>query len=90
MSESKISNQDIIRDDERFFTVAELWNLVWEHKMWYVLSLVIFLGAGSFYLYRTPEVYNRSAKVIIDESNHCSRSVNIFCVARPECPVMIA
>ena len=60
MSENKDANS---------FTFTDLWNLVWEHKMWYALSVAIFLFAGALYLYRTPEVYNRSAKVIIDESN---------------------
>ena len=54
---------------ERNITPAEVWELIWNHKWWYVLSIVIFLLAGGFYLYRTPRLYERYAKVLIDESD---------------------
>lgn len=54
---------------ERKITLLEVWDLVWSHKWWYVLSVFIFLCAGGIYLYRTPNQYYRYAKVLIDESD---------------------
>ena len=51
--------------------------MIWNHKVWYILSLAICLAGAAFYLYRTPVVYNRSAKVIIDESSQDATMRNL-------------
>ena len=71
------TNQNFIREEESGLTIAELWGMVWNHKWWYVVSVILFLIFGAFYLYRTPKVYNRAAKVIIDESNQDATMRNL-------------
>ena len=77
MTENNTTNQNYLRDEESTITLAELWSMVWDHKWWYVVSVIIFLILGAFYLYRTPNVYNRSAKVMIDESNQDATMRNL-------------
>ena len=71
------TNQNFIKEEESTLTIAELWGMVWNHKWWYVASVILFLIFGAFYLYRTPKVYNRAAKVIIDESNQDATMRNL-------------
>ena len=71
------TNQNFIKEEESTLTIAELWAMVWDHKWWYVASVIFFLIVGAFYLYRTPKVYNRTAKVLIDESNQDATMRNL-------------
>ena len=71
------TNQNLIIEEESSVTIAELWELVWGHKWWYVASVIVFIIFGVFYLYRTPQVYNRTAKVMIDESNQDATMRNL-------------
>lgn len=68
MAEINTTNPHLNREEESAINLRDLWSLFWEYKGWYILSVVVFLIIGAFYLYRTPNVYNRSAKVLIDES----------------------
>ena len=65
------------QEEEQIITLGEIWGLIWGHRWWYVASVIIFLCAGAFYLYRTPNVYTRSAKVIIDESDQDATMRNL-------------
>lgn len=60
-------------EDEGTMTLADIWNMgleiVWDHKWWYVGSIAVCLLLCLAYLYRTPDTYLRSAKIIIDESD---------------------
>ena len=60
-------------DDEGALNLADLWNMgldiIWDHKWWYVGSVAVCLCIGLIYLYRTPDTYLRTTKVIIDESD---------------------
>ena len=62
------NNQIYHREEESAIQLADLWVMIWDHKWWYVASAAICLCFGLAYLYRTPDTYLRSAKVIIDES----------------------
>ena len=57
--------------------LLELWQLVWHHKIWYILSVALCLVVAAFYLYRTPSVYTRSSKVLIDESTQDATMRNL-------------
>ena len=48
-------------------TLKDIVEMVWTRKWWYVLSILICLVFAAIYLYRTPSVYQRTAKVIINE-----------------------
>ena len=77
MTENNQTNRTIIREEENAITIQDLWAMVWNHKIWYIISVILFLVVGAFYLYRTPATYNRAAKVIIDESNQDATMRNL-------------
>ena len=77
MTEINQNYSNRFREEESSISILDLWNLIWEHKGWYILSVIVFLCFGAFYLYRTPSVYNRSAKVLIDESNQDATMRNL-------------
>ena len=64
-------------EEESTIQLSDLWAMVWGHKWWYVASVIVCLCLAVLHLYRTPEVYNRSAKVIIDESNQDATMRNL-------------
>ena len=77
MAEINTNNQNFLREEDSSLRLSDLWNMVWRYKWWYVVSIVVFLLLGAFYLYRTPNVYDRSAKVVIDESNQDATMRNL-------------
>ena len=58
--------------EEDFLSLAEIWALIWNHKKWYAVSVVICIFFAAFYVYRTSPTFSRTAKVIIDDSNENS------------------
>jgi len=64
-------------EEESSISLAELWQLIWDNKSWYIISVVICLIVAAFYLYRTPATYVRSAKVLIDESTQDATMRNL-------------
>ena len=54
-------------EDENTLQLADIWGMIWNNRIWYILSVAICLFLAIFYLYRTPKTYSRSAKVIVDE-----------------------
>ena len=71
------TNNSFLQEDETSIQLIDLWHMFWDHKWWYVVSVIVCLLLGALYLYRTPEVYNRSAKVIIDESDQDATMRNL-------------
>ena len=76
MTENNI-NPNFKKEEESRLSISDLWSLVWDNKWWYVVSVAVFLFLGVFYLYRTPKVYKRAAKVMIDESNQDATMRNL-------------
>lgn len=64
-------------EEESSIRLADLWHMVWGHKWWYVLSLVLCISLAAFYLYRTPETYSCTSKVLVDESNQDATMRNL-------------
>lgn len=71
------TNNSFIQEEESSIQLIDLWHMIWDHKWWYVISVFICLCGAAFYLYRTPDVYTRSAKVIIDESDQDATMRNL-------------
>ena len=71
------NNQIYQHEEESTIQLTELWSMIWNHKWWYVLSVFVCLVVAAFYLYRTPNVYNRTAKVLIDESDQDATMRNL-------------
>ncbi|MGM9747586.1 MAG: Wzz/FepE/Etk N-terminal domain-containing protein, partial [Candidatus Cryptobacteroides sp.] len=64
-----ISNQPLsTKEEESTIQLRDIWEMFWAYKWWYVATVVVALFVAALYLYRTPVTYNRTAKVIIDES----------------------
>ena len=63
--------------EEEGFKISDIIELVTKHIWWYVgVTLICLLGAG-YYLYKTPVLYSRSAKVIVDDSNQDAAMRNL-------------
>lgn len=64
-------------NEEEGLTISDIIELVTKHIWWYVgVTLICLIGAG-YYLYKTPAVYSRSAKVIVDDSNQDAAMRNL-------------
>ena len=77
MTENPISNNVFQREDESQIQLIDIWHMIWDHKWWYVVSVFACLAFAAFYIYRTPDTYVRSAKVIIDESDQDATMRNL-------------
>ena len=62
-------------------SLTEIWGLIWGHKWWYVASLAIGLLAAALYLYRTPDEYVRTVKLVVDESEQDAAMRNLGVVS---------
>ena len=58
-------------------SIKEIWSMIWGYKWWYVACVFVCLCIAGFYIYKTPNTYRRTAKVIIDESDQYSAMRNI-------------
>ena len=77
MAENNTTNQNFTAEEKSSLTLSDIWALVWGHKWWYLISLAFFLALGAYYLYKTPKQYERSIKVVIDESNQDAATRNL-------------
>ena len=66
-----------VQEEDSTLSLKDIWGIIWGYKWWYVASVVVCLFAVSVYLYRTPEIYQRTAKVIIDETEQSSTLRNL-------------
>jgi len=67
MAASKNNRRNWNIEDGAAIQFSDLWHLIWDHKWWYFLSVLLVCAAAAFYIYRSPSYYSRTAKVIIDE-----------------------
>ncbi|MBP5398575.1 MAG: polysaccharide biosynthesis tyrosine autokinase [Bacteroidales bacterium] len=60
--------------------LGEIWQSIWDFKWWCLLSVAFCMLLAGLYVYRTPSVYTRTAKVIVDESgqNSAMRDITSF------------
>ena len=77
MTEYNINNNFQQQEDEPQIQLIDLWHMVWDHKWWYVVSVALCVFVAAIYLYRTPNTYVRSAKVLIDESSQDAAMRNL-------------
>ena len=62
------TNNSFLQEEQSPIQLIDIWYMIWDHKWWYVACTCLCLLIAGFQLYRTPNVYTSSAKVIIDES----------------------
>ena len=77
MAENNTTNMNFKSEEESSISFADIWALIWGYKWWYIFSLAVFLSLGTFYLFRTPKEYQRSIKVLIDESSQDATMRNL-------------
>lgn len=78
MAENNYNNsQPFQREEENSIQITDLWAMIWDNKWWYVISVAVCIFFAGIYLYRTPDTYNRQAKVLIDESNQDATMRNL-------------
>ncbi|MGM9740174.1 MAG: Wzz/FepE/Etk N-terminal domain-containing protein, partial [Candidatus Cryptobacteroides sp.] len=61
-----------VGEEENSVQFVDIVASVWANKWWYVLSVCLCLIFGVFYLYRTQKTYERTMKVLVDESEQKS------------------
>ena len=52
-------------EEESTISIVDIWHMIWDYKWWYVLCAFVCVCVAALYLYRTPDTYQRTAKVII-------------------------
>ena len=63
------NNNTSHKQADDFITLPDLWHICLTHWTWFVASLIVFLGAATYYLTVTPNIYTREASVLVkDES----------------------
>lgn len=76
------NNKPILNNEEEsFINISDLWSMVWGHKWWYVACIAVCLVGAAFYLYRTPNTYVRTVKVMVDESEQDAAMRNLGVVS---------
>ena len=73
-------------EDESPIQLSDIWGMIWGHKWWYVACTFICLFVAAFYIYRTPDTYVRTAKVMIDESDQDAAMRNLGVISNLERP----
>jgi len=78
-----IENNNSFRntEDEPSIQLADIWGMIWGHKWWYIGCTVVALLLAVYYLYRTPNTYVRTVKVMIDESDQDAAMRNLGVVS---------
>ena len=77
MTEISNNNQFNNLPEEEGLTISDIIGLVTRHIWWYVGMTLICLCVAGFMLYKTPTVYTRTAKVMIDDSNQDAAMRNL-------------
>ena len=77
MTENNINNNFLQQEEEPQIQLIDMWHMIWDHKWWYVVSVFLCLCVAAFYLYRTPNTYVRTAKVLVDESDQDAAMRNL-------------
>ena len=64
-------------NEEEGLTISDIIELVIKHLWWYVGVTLLCLAGAAYYLYKTPNLYTRSAKVIVDDSSQDAAMRNL-------------
>ena len=64
-------------NEEEGLRISDILELITKHIWWYVGVTLCCLVFAGYYIYKTPAVYSRSAKLIIDDSNQDAAMRNL-------------
>ena len=59
----------VVKPADDFIGLQDLWGLFFPRWRWFVLSLVVALGVATLYLMRTPNIYTRSASILVKDDS---------------------
>lgn len=59
----------VVKSADDFIGLQDLWGLFFPRWRWFVLSLVVALGVATLYLMRTPNIYTRSASILVKDDS---------------------
>ena len=76
MSEVYNNSFNTLKEEEGL-RLSELVELVTKHIWWYVGVTICCLIFAGYYLYKTPTLYTRTAKVMVDDSNQDAAMRNL-------------
>lgn len=68
-------------NEEQEITFADIIGMVIRYKWWYVGVTAFCLFVAAFYLYRTPDLYQRTTKVMVDDSDQDAAMRNLGMVS---------
>lgn len=77
MIENNINGNFQQQEEESQIQLIDLWHMIWDYKWWYVISVAVCIFIAAVYLYRTPNTYVRTAKVLVDESSQDAAMRNL-------------
>lgn len=60
------------RENEKTLQLADIWAIIWNNKIWYIISIALCLCFAVFRLYKTPKQYSAVAKVIVNDETENS------------------
>ena len=63
----EIKQKKAVRPADDFIRIQDLWSLFVPRWGWFVISLVLCLGASALYLAVTPNVYTRYAELLVKD-----------------------
>lgn len=66
---NEINENESRNSRKQEFSLADIFRLILNKWYWFVISVVICLGAGTVYLKWTPEIYTRTATVLIKDDS---------------------
>lgn len=59
-------------------SISDIWRMIWDYIWWYVLAVVLCLCFAGVYLYRTPNTYLRTSKVIVSQDGQDASMMNLM------------
>ena len=68
-------NSRIMADEEEGINLRDFFVKCFTRWRWFVVSLVICLGLGAYYVLRTPKVYTRMASVMVKDEDGAAQDV---------------
>ena len=72
----EIKQKKAVRPADDFIRIQDLWSLFVPRWGWFVISLVLCLGASALYLAVTPNVYTRYAELLVKDDGNKSGGVS--------------
>ncbi|MGN0189188.1 MAG: Wzz/FepE/Etk N-terminal domain-containing protein [Candidatus Cryptobacteroides sp.] len=78
MADTVKNNARNTENEDFSVSLADIWSMFWDYIWWYVLALFVCIFVAGVYLYRTPNTYSRSAKVIVSQEGADATMMNLM------------